>query len=177
MSGFPFAGLAVTARSHLRMGIFLAAALVGPAAANAQTPLSTGASVNKPRIDEAAANANVTLVKQFLVDVRAATFQHHDPKEIRAVSERYLRADYIQHSEGMKPGRDGYVDSMVQLASGKGLPAMPGPMPMPEDLYWVAQGDKVVWVSSVQLPGRPQPEFMFNMMRIQDGKIAEHWGK
>lgn len=122
-----------------------------------------------------AADANVKLVKSFLVDVRAATFQHHDPKEIRAVSERYIGADYVQHSAGMEPGRDGYIDSMVKLAQGPG----PGGAAMPpiEDLYWIADGDKVVWVSRIQLPGQDKPEFMFNMMRVQNGKIVEHWGK
>lgn len=122
------------------------------------------------------ADTNVKLVQAFLVDVRAATFRDHDPREIRTVSERYLSSDYIQHSEGMKPGRDGYIDSMVQLAEGKGPPAG-GAMPQPEDLYWIADGDKVVWVSRIQLPGKDQPEFMFNMMRVQNGKLVEHWGK
>lgn len=121
------------------------------------------------------ADANVKFVQTFLEKIRTATFQHHDPKEIRDVGERYMRPDYIQHSDGMKPGREGYIGSMVGMAQGGGPAA--GPMPDIKDLYWVADGDKVVWVSAVQLPGQDKPDFMFNMMRIQDGKIAEHWGK
>lgn len=120
------------------------------------------------------ADANVKLVQAFLGDVRAATFQHHDPKEIRTVTERYLSSDYMQHSQGMKPGREGYIDSMVQMAQGTGPTA--GGMPKIEDLYWIADGDKVVWVSRMELPGK-EPEFMFNMMRVQESKIVEHWGK
>ncbi len=120
-------------------------------------------------------DANVKFVQTFLEKIRVATFQRHDPKAIREIGERYMRPDYIQHSDGMKPGREGYIGSMVGLAQGGGPAA--GPMPDIKDLYWVADGDKVVWVSAVQLPGRDKPEFMFNMMRIQDGKIAEHWGK
>jgi predicted SnoaL-like aldol condensation-catalyzing enzyme len=121
------------------------------------------------------ADADIKLVQTFLNKIRAATFEHHDPKEVRDVAERYMRPDYIQHSDGMKPGREGYIDSMVGMTRGGGPVA--GPMPSPKDLYWVADSDKVIWVSSVQLPGKDKPEFMFNMMRIQDGKIAEHWGK
>ncbi|TPG56499.1 hypothetical protein EAH76_02870 [Sphingomonas glacialis] len=123
----------------------------------------------------ATANANVQLVKTFLVEIREATFRDHDRRKIEAVAERYISPSYIQHSDGIKPGRDGYVENMATLAAGNG--PMAGPMPSPQDLYWVADGDKVVWVSSIQLPGKTAPEFMFNMMRIQNGKIAEHWGK
>lgn len=144
---------------RLRIGLALLAALAIPL----------------PAVAASSTENNVKLVKSFLADVRVATFEHHDPAEIRAVSDRYLVGDYIQHTKGMKPGRDGYVDSMIQIAQGAG-PKLP-PMPVPEDLYWVADGDKVVWVSLVKLPGQDSPEFIFNMMRIQDGKIAEHWGK
>lgn len=144
---------------RLRIGLALLAALAIPLPAAAASP----------------ADDNVKLVKSFLADVRVATFEHHDPTEIRAVTERYLAGDYIQHSKDMKPGRDGYADGMIQLAQGAG-PKLP-PMPVPQDLYWIADGDKVVWVSLIKLPGQDSPEFFFNMMRIQDGKIAEHWGK
>jgi predicted SnoaL-like aldol condensation-catalyzing enzyme len=144
---------------RLRIGLALLAALAIPL----------------PAVAASTTENNVKLVKSFLADVRVATFEHHDPTEIRAVSDRYLVGDYIQHTKEMKPGRDGYVDSMIQIAQGAG-PKRPA-MPVPEDLYWVADGDKVVWVSLVKLPGQDSPEFIFNMMRIQDGKIAEHWGK
>ncbi|EIZ78823.1 hypothetical protein WSK_2871 [Novosphingobium sp. Rr 2-17] len=147
-------------RRVLAAGVSLMAALTISQTALAGTP---------------AADANVKLVQTFLADVRVATFQHHDPKEIRSVSERYISGDYVQHSAGMEPGRDGYIDSMVKLA--KGPEAGGPPMPPIEDLYWIADGDKVVWVSRIQLPGQDKPEFMFNMMRIQNGKIVEHWGK
>jgi predicted SnoaL-like aldol condensation-catalyzing enzyme len=151
---------------RFRIGLVLLAALAIPLPAVAASPADKAASP---------ADNNVKLVKSFLADVRVATFEHHDPAEIRAVTERYLVGDYIQHSKVMKPGRDGYADSMIQLAQGSG-PKLP-PMPVPEDLYWIADGDKVVWVSLIKLPGQDSPEFFFNMMRIQDGKIAEHWGK
>lgn len=121
------------------------------------------------------ANANVALVKTFLAEIRDATFRDHDPRKIHDVAERYISPDYVQHSDGIKPRRDGYVEYMAALAASKG--PMAGPMPSPQDLYWVAEGDKVVWVSSIQLPGKSKPEFMFNMMRIENGKIIEHWGK
>lgn len=132
------------------------------------------------------ADANVKLVQSFLADVRVAAFQHKDAKEIREVVERYMRPDYIQHSEDVAPGREGYIEGMAKMATrppASAAPAsqppaaQPQQMPKMEDLYWIADGDKVVWVSSVQRPDQPKPEFMFNMMRIQDHKIAEHWGK
>lgn len=162
--------------------------------------LSTSAlEAKSPASDEA---ANVQLIKDFLTDTRAA-MASHDPARARAVAERYMDVDYIQHSKGMKPGREGYIETMTSLAAGGPLPggmppgappaggppppgalpagapsgalpsggAMGAPMTPPKDLYFVGDGELVVWVSEGMEPGKLD----FNMVRIVNGKMKEHW--
>jgi predicted SnoaL-like aldol condensation-catalyzing enzyme len=39
----------------------------------------------------------------------------------------------------------------------------------------MAQGDMVVRINSREMPSAPKPLLIFNLFRIQDGLIAEHW--
>ena len=122
--------------------------------------------------------ANKQLVKDFLRDIRQAAATD-DPARIRAVVEHYMTADYIQHDQDVAPGREGYLQSWLRRL--KKAPRMR--MPTPNDLYFVADGDLVVWMS--QRPDSPRKtavadpprnrRFDFNMVRIVDGKLAEHW--
>lgn len=122
--------------------------------------------------------ANVQLIKDFLRDIRAASASQ-DPGNVRAVAERYMDADYIQHAKGIAPGRDGFIKGMSALQSGPppGAPpggppgGPPGAMPTPKDLYFVGDGELVVWVSEGMQPGT----LIFNMVRVANGKMKEHW--
>jgi predicted SnoaL-like aldol condensation-catalyzing enzyme len=117
-------------------------------------------------------------VRDFLRDIRRAAATT-DPETIRAVVERYMAVDYIQHSQGVAPGREGYLQGWLSR-----LKEMPqGRMPMPSNLYFIAEGDLVVWISE-----RPdmramsgggsnavgRPKYNFNMVRIANGRLAEH---
>lgn len=44
-------------------------------------------------------------------------------------------------------------------------------MTPPKDLYFVGDGELVVWVSEGMEPGKLD----FNMVRIVNGKMKEHW--
>lgn len=143
--------------------------------------------------------ANVQLVKDFLRDIRA-TMASRDPAKARTVVEQYMDADYIQHSPGMEPGREGYLKTMTMALSGvrpPGAPAIgnppggpppggpPGALPggpppggppggvmsPPKDLYFVGDGEIVVWVSE----GLEAGKLDFNMVRVVNGKMKEHW--
>lgn len=140
--------------------------------------------------------ANVQLVKDFLKDVRVAAGSR-DPAKVRAVAERYIDVDYLQHAKGMEPGREGYIKGMSSPPTGGppgGAPpgaAPSGPPPAgapaggppngpppggampawPKDLYFIGDGEFVVWVSEGMQPGK----LVFNMVRVVNGKLKEHW--
>lgn len=132
--------------------------------------------------------ANVALVKRFLADLRGAMMMG-DPAKIRAVAERYMAADYIQHSSAFPPGREGYIAVMTKFTSGPpqvaggpppGPPQGAGGPPqggLPKDLQFVGNRDYVMWMSEAPpAPGSSSPSYAFNMFRISGGKLMEHWG-
>ncbi|MGU7771578.1 hypothetical protein ACV229_15515 [Burkholderia sp. MR1-5-21] len=77
---------------------------------------------------------------------------------------------------GMTPPAGAPPQAGMAPPPGKG--AMPAP-PAPQVLALVANGDIVIRVSSRTMPARPgaesSPSFMFDMFRIKDGQLAEHW--
>jgi predicted SnoaL-like aldol condensation-catalyzing enzyme len=98
---------------------------------------------------------NVALIQRVVVDV----FTNRD---IGAV-ERYFAEDYKQHNPDVGDGRKGLLEA---------LPTFPKC-----DLEWgitVAQGDFVVTRSRVT-GWRSYPVIVFDMFRVLNGKIAEHW--
>lgn len=106
-------------------------------------------------------------------------------QKIRGIAEKYLKPDYIQHMEQQRqfgPGREGFIRMFEQM------PAMPAPpagappagaptagaaLPRAKLLLLSAQGDLVVQVTSRNMGGKDT--YIFNMFRVQDGKLAEHW--
>jgi predicted SnoaL-like aldol condensation-catalyzing enzyme len=107
--------------------------------------------------------ANVQLIKSFLHNVREA-MAARDPAKIRAVAERYMAEDYVQHAKGMPPGREGFVEGLSHAPAG-------GARPAPKDLYFFGDGEYVIWVSEGMEPGK----VLFNMVRVVNGKMKEHW--
>lgn len=135
--------------------------------------------------------ANMKLVADFY----AALDQGNLKEGIRGIAEQYLKEDYIQHSEvgrASGEGRQGFIRSFQQIPSGPlrgagapppagstGSPPTGRPARAPAKVFILAaQGDLVVRVSAF---GMPAPDsdgttsVIFNMFRIQDGKLAEHW--
>jgi predicted SnoaL-like aldol condensation-catalyzing enzyme len=128
---------------------------------------------------ESPAQANKQLVKEFLQHIRKAAGTG-DPAKIRAVIEQYMTEDYIQHAQGVAPGREGYLQGWLRRLKTGGTGKISAPM----DLYFVADGDLVVWVSErpsapdttpAAAAGERKPVYDFNMVRIAKGKLAEHW--
>lgn len=129
--------------------------------------------------------AGVQLIKSFLKDIRGA-MASKDPARVRAVAERYMDEDYVQHSRGLAPGREGFIKGMSAAVTGgppPGAPSGPPPSgaapagpppgapPTPKDLYFLGDGEYVIWVSE----GMESGKLLFNMVRVVDGKMKEHW--
>jgi predicted SnoaL-like aldol condensation-catalyzing enzyme len=127
--------------------------------------------------------ANVKLVADFYAALDSADAQGEMKQKIRSIAEKYMQSDYIQHMEAAKKygqGREGFIRLFEQ---GPAMPAPPPGMAPPpaQVLSLIANGDIVVRVSSHVMPtapgavANPSPNYIFNMFRIKNGKLAEHW--
>lgn len=116
--------------------------------------------------------ANVALVKNFLTDIRGAMMSR-DPARIRAVAERYMASDYVQHSTAFAPGREGYISRLAKEI-GSPPPEANRPAGMPRDLVFVGNRDYVSWMSELTMADGKK-HYAFNMFRIANGKFQEHW--
>jgi len=130
---------------------------------------------------DAAGQANIQMVKQFLADVRVASAGPNSTANVRTVVERYMSPDYVQHAAGFPPGREGYIQVMSK-GPPPGMQVGPSPgasPPAPKDLYFFADGDFVIWVAQIPSPNPSDAaaaeKLHFNMFKIVDGKLKEHW--
>jgi predicted SnoaL-like aldol condensation-catalyzing enzyme len=90
-------------------------------------------------------------------------------------ADKYMKDDYIQHNPNADTGLKGFKDFFVKLG---------GPRPIPDtlaDLVAIqAEGDYVTlsFVREYDDPvnkGQKYTSTWFDMFRIENGKIAEHW--
>ena len=82
-----------------------------------------------------------------------------------AAAERFWSPGYIQHSAHIEPGRDGLFNLI------KALP----PTLRHEPGVIVADGDYVIIHGRFSGHGRPAAWIAADILRIEDGKFAEHW--
>ena len=80
-------------------------------------------------------------------------------------AERLWSPKYIQHSAHIAPGRDGLFDLVRTLPAG--LRHEPGMV--------VAEGDLVIVHGRFSGHGRPSNWIVADILRIEDGVLAEHW--
>jgi predicted SnoaL-like aldol condensation-catalyzing enzyme len=91
------------------------------------------------------------------------------------LAQKYMAEDYVQHDPNVPNGRAAFVEMF-----GKRPPqAIPATLPHPP-LKAFAKGDYVVmvWEHEEPDPTDPSKTYKFNTfdaVRIQNGKIQEHW--
>jgi predicted SnoaL-like aldol condensation-catalyzing enzyme len=85
----------------------------------------------------------------------------------------FMREDYIQHNPNVETGMKGFLDYFSKLK---------GPRPIPDTVAGLvsiqAEGDMVTlsFANEMQYSaGHAYSTTWFDMFRLQDGKIAEHW--
>ena len=90
---------------------------------------------------------------------------------------RYIAPDYIQHNTLLPNGRAGLLEGVRRLKH-----PVPGQKPHPKKtlIHAVAQGDLVVLTWTAQgddpdHPGRTRQVNRFDMFRVKDGLVREHW--
>lgn len=122
--------------------------------------------------------ANEALVVDFYRALDAANATGTMAQQGRRIAEQYLSPDYTQHREGgSEPGsaREGFIRNAEAVPAG---PLPPGMNQPAKRIALMADGDHVILVTSREFPdasGRIRPVTIFNMFRIADGKLAEHW--
>jgi predicted SnoaL-like aldol condensation-catalyzing enzyme len=80
-------------------------------------------------------------------------------------AKRFWSDRYIQHSAHIAPGRDGLFDLVRTL---------PGTLKY-ENQLTVAEGDYVIAHGRFSGNGRPAAWVAADIVRIEDGKLGEHW--
>lgn len=82
-----------------------------------------------------------------------------------AAAERFWSDSYIQHSAHIAPGRDGLFDLIRSLPDTLRY----------ENQLTVAEGDYVILHGRFSGSGRPVAWVAADVVRIEGGKLAEHW--
>ena len=82
-----------------------------------------------------------------------------------ATAEKYWSPDYIQHSAHIEPGRDGLFN-LIRSA--------PDTLRYEHQLI-VAEGDYVIIHGRFSGNGRPVAWIAADILRIENGLLAEHW--
>ena len=80
----------------------------------------------------------------------------------------FMREDYIQHNPNVETGMKGFLDAFSKLG---------GPRPIPDlvDGLVSIQAEGAIVTLSFVNETKTYSTTWFDMFRIQDGKIAEHW--
>ena len=99
--------------------------------------------------------------KAFVLDAFDTLFNKRD----YAAAETFWSPDYIQHSAHIGPGRDGLFDL---------IRAAPANLSY-DNALTVAEGDYVMLHGRFSNNGRPANWIAVDIVRMQDGLLAEHW--
>lgn len=92
------------------------------------------------------------------------------------LAEKYMKESYIQHNPNVPTGRQGFIDFFSKIRKPQAIvDTIQGPL-----IAILAEEDRVMLVFKEVLPDPKDPSqkyttHSFEMLRIEDGKIAEHW--
>ncbi|MFZ6745151.1 nuclear transport factor 2 family protein [Undibacterium sp. JH2W] len=120
----------------------------------------------------ASADAGLAANKRLVYDFWREVFEGGHME----LADKYLAESYIQHNPSVATGRAGFVELFSKFVKPKEIQAMvKAPL-----VAITAEGDKVIlsFVSTVPDPKDTSKKYTttwFDMFRIENGKIAEHW--
>ena len=118
--------------------------------------------------------SGAALNKKIVTDFYRLVFEPRNADLI----EQYVAPDFVEHNPTIEGGRDGLVKFMKTLprpANDDLLPEMKNP-----PVFIVAEGDLVTFIFKQSTPDpkdktKSYDRFTFDMFRIKNGKIVEHW--
>jgi predicted SnoaL-like aldol condensation-catalyzing enzyme len=99
--------------------------------------------------------------KAFVLEAFDVLFNKRD----YTAAARYWSDHYIQHSAHIGPGRDGLFDLTRSLPEALRY----------ENQFILADGDQVMLYGRFSGTGNPVPMITADVVRVEDGKLAEHW--
>jgi len=153
----------------LSQTLIIAILLVAAPALRAQVPVL--ASPNQAQMltgSDAKAVANKRMVYDFWREVFEGGHMEF--------AEKYMAESYIQHNPNVPTGRAAFVEFFSKFAKPKAIePKIKAPL-----VAVVAEGDLVVLAfaregTDPKDPTKKYTTTWFDMFRIENGKIAEHW--
>jgi predicted SnoaL-like aldol condensation-catalyzing enzyme len=151
----------------MRTSLLVAAALLLGAAAQAQLPVEVH---RRPQELLPSADAELAANKQLVFDFWREVLQAHHVDR----APEYLAESYIQHNPNVATGRAAFVEFFGRFP----------PEPIKDTIEGlvsiVAERDLVVLAFRRELPdlareGQTYTTTWFDMFRVADGKIVEHW--
>lgn len=133
----------------------------------------SGVSINPPTLPQ---TAPMTAGERRNLDLALAWWREVIEAHHTELAERYQAEDYIQHDPNVPTGRAAFVKAFSTVAPVRPMPARLARPPVIRG----AKGDFVwlVFENVANDPRDPQRTYHYNsfdILRIQDGKIAEHW--
>ena len=154
---------------HLPQNLLVALALCVPLLGHAQVPVQATTdheqllTSTEPRLA-----ANKRLVYDFWREVFEGGHME--------LADKYMAESYIQHNPNVPTGRKAFIDFFSKFAKPKPIePRVKAPL-----VAVTAEGNLVILSFVRELPdpkdaSKKYTTTWFDMFRIEDGKIAEHW--
>jgi len=154
---------------HLSHDLLVAFALCIPLLVHAQVPVqASGDHEQLLASPEPRLAANKRLVYDFWREVFEGGHME--------LADKYMAESYIQHNPNVPTGRKAFVDFFSKFAKPKPIePRVKAPL-----VAVTAEGNLVILSFVRELPdpkdaSKKYTTTWFDMFRIEDGKIAEHW--
>ena len=125
--------------------------------------------------------ANKKVVLDFYAALNEADATNSTKDRIAGIAEKYLSPEYKQHTIDLPgPGTD--REKLIKMFQSRPAPppggAAPAMSPQHTDAV-MAEGDRVMLLTSRDqrdpATGQTKPSYVFNMFRVKDGKLVEHW--
>ena len=123
--------------------------------------------------------ANKKTVLDFYAALNEADASNSMKERIAGIVGKYLSPEYKQHTIFL-PGTGSDREKLVRMFQSR-PPQLPGGKAMPRQRTdaVMAEGDRVMLLTSRDMrdpvTGGLKPSYIFNMFRVKDGKLVEHW--
>lgn len=126
--------------------------------------------------DTAAEAANKKVVLAFYQALNDADAAGTTKARIQGIAETYISPAYVQHAEAFAnlPGPGSARDKLIRMF--QSMPPMKQPPSRTVEV--MAENDMVMLLTARDMPdpaGGTKPAYIFNMFRVKDGRLAEHW--
>jgi predicted SnoaL-like aldol condensation-catalyzing enzyme len=122
---------------------------------------------------------NMKLVADFFAALDRAGAQGDMKDEIRAIAEKFMSPDCLEHDTAIQPGREGFIRRFQNIPvarPGTGAPAAPAAPP--KVLALMANAELVMRLDTSTLQGadgKLSSRYSVDTYRIQNHRIVEHW--